>query len=68
MVPRHREYGAASKADQGKLNSVLCVLIALHWRLRPREASLLLALYGSTSEPRGARIPDPSGSKKRGAN
>jgi predicted RNase H-like nuclease len=30
------------KADQDKLDSVLCVLIALHWRLRPREASLLL--------------------------
>ena len=31
-----------TKADQDKLDSVLCVLIALHWRLRPREASLLL--------------------------
>jgi predicted RNase H-like nuclease len=30
------------KADQDKLDSVLCVLIALHWRLRPRESSLLL--------------------------
>lgn len=30
------------KADQDKLDSVLCVLIALHWRLRPREASLIL--------------------------
>jgi predicted RNase H-like nuclease len=30
------------KADQDQLDSVLCVLIALHWRLRPREASLLL--------------------------
>jgi len=30
------------KADQDKLDSVLCVLIALLWRLRPREASLLL--------------------------
>jgi predicted RNase H-like nuclease len=30
------------KADQDKLDSALCVLIALHWRLRPREASLLL--------------------------
>jgi predicted RNase H-like nuclease len=30
------------KADQDKLDSALCVLIALHWRLRPRGASLLL--------------------------
>lgn len=30
------------KEDQDKLDSALCVLIALHWRLRPREASLLL--------------------------
>jgi predicted RNase H-like nuclease len=30
------------KADQDKLDSALCVLIALRWRLRPREASLLL--------------------------
>jgi predicted RNase H-like nuclease len=30
------------KADQDKLDAALCVLIALYWRLRPREASLLL--------------------------
>jgi len=30
------------KAHQDMLDSALCVLIALHWRLRPREASLLL--------------------------
>jgi predicted RNase H-like nuclease len=30
------------KANQDKLDSALCVLIALHWRLRPREASLFL--------------------------
>ncbi|PZW46506.1 putative RNase H-like nuclease [Humitalea rosea] len=30
------------KVHQDKLDSALCVLIALHWRLRPREASLLL--------------------------
>jgi predicted RNase H-like nuclease len=30
------------KADQDKLDSALCLLIALHWRLRPRESSLLL--------------------------
>jgi predicted RNase H-like nuclease len=30
------------KADQDKLDSALCALVALHWRLRPREASLLL--------------------------
>lgn len=36
MVPAPR------KADQDKLDAVLCALIALHWRLRPRESSLLL--------------------------
>lgn len=30
------------KADQDKLDSALGVLIALHWRLRPREASVIL--------------------------
>jgi predicted RNase H-like nuclease len=30
------------KADQDKLDSVLCVLIALRWRLRPRTESLLV--------------------------
>jgi predicted RNase H-like nuclease len=30
------------KANQDKLDSALCLLIALHWRLRPRGASLLL--------------------------
>lgn len=30
------------KADQDKLDSAICGLIALHWRLRPRDASLLL--------------------------
>lgn len=30
------------KADQDKLDSVLCLLIALHWRLRDRTESLLL--------------------------
>lgn len=30
------------KADQDRLDSVICSLIALHWRLRPREESLLL--------------------------
>jgi predicted RNase H-like nuclease len=30
------------KADQDKLDSALCALIALHWRLCPRETSLLL--------------------------
>ena len=30
------------KAHQDMLDSALCVLIALHWRLRPRGASLLL--------------------------
>jgi predicted RNase H-like nuclease len=31
-----------TKSDQDKLDSVLCLLIALHWRLSRREASLLL--------------------------
>jgi predicted RNase H-like nuclease len=30
------------KADQDRLDSALCVLIALRWRLRPRAESLLL--------------------------
>jgi predicted RNase H-like nuclease len=30
------------KADQDKLDSALCLLVALHWRLRPREASSIL--------------------------
>jgi predicted RNase H-like nuclease len=30
------------KADQDKMDSALCVLIAIYWRLRPREESLLL--------------------------
>lgn len=30
------------KADQDKLDAALCVLIALHWRLRPRTESILL--------------------------
>jgi len=30
------------KADQDKLDAALCAIIALHWRLYPREASLLL--------------------------
>lgn len=31
-----------TKADQDKLDSVLCALIAIGWRRRPREQSLLL--------------------------
>ena len=30
------------KADQDKIDSVLCVLIALRWRLSPRNESLLI--------------------------
>ncbi len=30
------------KADQDRLDSALCLLIALHWRLRPRVESLML--------------------------
>jgi predicted RNase H-like nuclease len=40
-----RNTGAISpprKADQDRLDAALCVLIALRWRLRPREDSLLL--------------------------
>ncbi|MFT8776778.1 MAG: DUF429 domain-containing protein [Gluconacetobacter liquefaciens] len=36
------ETASPRKPDQDKLDAALCVLIALHWRLRPREASLLL--------------------------
>ncbi|MGD9657527.1 MAG: DUF429 domain-containing protein [Methylocystis sp.] len=30
------------KSDQDKLDSALCVLTAMHWRLRPRESSMIL--------------------------
>lgn len=30
------------KADQDKMDAMLCLLVALHWRLRPRTESLLL--------------------------
>ncbi|HEY3778016.1 MAG TPA: hypothetical protein VGL35_08150 [Rhizomicrobium sp.] len=30
------------KADQDRLDSAICVLIALHWRLRPRAESIVL--------------------------
>jgi predicted RNase H-like nuclease len=30
------------KSDQDKLDSALCVLIALRWRLRAREVSLFI--------------------------
>ncbi|MBV9825505.1 MAG: DUF429 domain-containing protein [Alphaproteobacteria bacterium] len=36
-----------SKADQDKLDSVLCVLIALRWRFSPRSDSLLLGDLGT---------------------
>ena len=35
-IPRPR------KADQDRMDSALCVLIAIYWRLRPREDSLIL--------------------------
>jgi predicted RNase H-like nuclease len=35
------------KADQDRLDAALCVLIALHWRLRPRDASLLLGDFAA---------------------
>ena len=34
--------GNPVKADQDRLDSALCLWIALHWRLRPRNQSLLL--------------------------
>jgi predicted RNase H-like nuclease len=30
------------KADQDKLDAVLCLLIALHWRTKPRGESMVL--------------------------
>lgn len=36
------EIAQPRKPDQDKLDSALCVLIAMHWRLSPRETSLLL--------------------------
>jgi predicted RNase H-like nuclease len=35
---RHQQ---PSKPDRDKMDAALCVLIALHWRLRPRSATLL---------------------------
>ncbi len=37
-----REIARPRKADQDRLDAMLCLLIALHWRLRPREESLML--------------------------
>jgi predicted RNase H-like nuclease len=39
---RNGEITQPRKADQDRMDSVLCVLIALRWRLRPRDESLLL--------------------------
>lgn len=36
------EISQPRKADQDKMDAALCLLIALHWRLRPRSKSLLL--------------------------
>ena len=30
------------KADQDKLDAVICLLVAIRWRLRPREHSAML--------------------------
>jgi predicted RNase H-like nuclease len=37
-----RKIGQPRKADQDMMDSALCALIALRWRLRPRGESLLL--------------------------
>jgi predicted RNase H-like nuclease len=37
-----REITRPRKADQDRMDSALCVLIAIYWRLRPREESLFL--------------------------
>jgi predicted RNase H-like nuclease len=34
--------GQPRKADQDKLDSILCVLTALSWRLRPENESMLI--------------------------
>ena len=34
--------GLPRKADQDRLDAALCLLIALRWRLRPRDQSVLL--------------------------
>jgi predicted RNase H-like nuclease len=41
MAPRRR-VAQPKKSNQDMLDSALYVLAALHWRLRPRKASLLL--------------------------
>ncbi|MDR6182158.1 DUF429 domain-containing protein [Asaia bogorensis] len=35
-------FGTPRKADQDRLDAILCLLIALRWRLMPREASIML--------------------------
>ena len=32
---------APAKADQDRLDAMLCLLVALHWRLAPRDASMM---------------------------
>lgn len=44
---RARAIAKPRKADQDKLDAVLCVLIALHWRLRSRDESVLLGDFES---------------------
>jgi predicted RNase H-like nuclease len=37
-----KAFAKPSKADQDRLDSIICLLIALHWRLRQRSDSMLL--------------------------
>jgi predicted RNase H-like nuclease len=34
--------GALQKSDQDKLDAVICLLVAIRWRLRPRETSVMV--------------------------
>lgn len=34
--------GSPRKADQDRLDSVLCAIVGYHWRTRPREQSIMI--------------------------
>lgn len=38
----HRVVSTPRKADQDKLDAILCVLIAFTWRMQPRQASIMI--------------------------
>ena len=38
----HANHTAPAKADQDRLDAMLCLLVAMQWRLRPRDQSMML--------------------------